>query len=64
MSGLWAGLGSLVCQGLSGPGFLGGFVCGLRKIVGFHNFSVQFVGAISHFKGIGYTINILQQNAC
>ena len=29
-----------------------------------HNFSVQFVGVISHFKGIGYTIKVLQQTAC
>ena len=42
--------------GLSGPGFCGGFV--LRKFAGSHNFSVQFVRVISHFKGIGYTINV------
>ena len=46
---------------LSGPGFCGGFVCGLRKIVSSHNFSVQFFGVVSDFKGIGYTINVLQQ---
>ena len=51
-------------RGLSEPGFCGGFVCGLRKIVGSHNFSVQFGGVISHFKGINYTINVLKQTAC
>ena len=51
-------------QGLSGPRFCGGFVCGLRKIVCSQNFSVQFVGVISHFKLIGYSINVLQQTAC
>ena len=49
-------------RGLSGPGFCGGFV--LRKFVGSHNFSVKFVEVISHSKGIGYTINVLQQTAC
>ena len=36
------GLGSLLRQGLSGPGFYGGLVCGLRRIVGSNKFSAQF----------------------
>ena len=45
--------------GLSCAGGFGG----LGSVVS-HNFSVQFVGVISHFKGIGYIINVLQQTAC
>ena len=36
----------------------------LKKIVGFNNFSVQFIKIISHYKKIGYTINVLQQTEC
>ena len=34
------------------------------KIVGFNNFSAQFIKIISHYKKIGYNINELQQTAC
>ena len=46
-------------RGLSGSGSCCGSVCGLRKIVGSHNFSMQFVGVISHFKGTGYLFVLL-----
>ena len=36
----------------------------LKKIVGFNNFSAQFIKIISHFIKIGYTINVLQQTEC
>ena len=36
----------------------------LKKIVGSNNFSAQFIKIISHYKKIGYTINVLQQTAC
>ena len=36
----------------------------LKKIVGSHNFSAQFIKISSHYKKIGYNINILQQTAC
>ena len=36
----------------------------LKKIVGFNNFSAQFIKIISHYKKIGYNINVLQQTAC
>ena len=39
-------------------------MCGLGKIVASDNFSVQFVGVVSHYKKIGYNINVLQQTAC
>ena len=34
------------------------------KINGSNNFSEQFIKIISHYKKIGYKINILQQTAC
>ena len=37
---------------------------GLKKIVGSNNFSAQFIKIISHYKKIGYNINVLQQTAC
>ena len=58
------GLKSLLRRGLSGPDFYGGLVCGLKKIVGSGGFSAQFVEIISHYKKIGYNINVLQQTAC
>ena len=36
----------------------------LQKIVGSYNFSAQFMKIISHYKKIGYNINVLQQTAC
>ena len=35
-----------------------------KKIVGSNNFSAQFIKIISHYKRIGYNINVLQQTAC
>ena len=51
-------------QGLSEPEFYGGLVYELKKIVGSNNFSAQFIKIISHYKKIGYNINVLQQTAC
>ena len=53
-------LKSLLRQGLSEPDL----VYKLKKIVGSNNFSAQFIKIISHYKKIGYNINVLQQNAC
>ena len=36
----------------------------LKKIVGSNNFLAQFIKIISHYKKIGYNINVLQQTAC
>ena len=36
----------------------------LKKIVGSNNFSAQFIKIISHYKKIGYIINVLQQTVC
>ena len=35
-----------------------------HEIVGSNNFSAQFIKIISHYKKIGYKINVLQQTAC
>ena len=58
------GLKSLLPQGLSEPDFYGDVVYKLKKIVGSNNFSAQFIKIISHYKKIGYNINVLQQTAC
>ena len=57
------GLKSLLLQGLSEPEFYGDLVYKLKAIVGSNNFSALFIKIISHYKKIGYTINILQQTA-
>ena len=58
------GLKSLLRQGLSEPDFYGDLVYKLKKIVGSNNFSAQFIKIISHFKKIGFNINVLQHTAC
>ena len=58
------GLKSCLRQGLSEPDFYGDLVYKLKKIVGSNNFSAQFIKIISHYKKIGYNINVLQQTAC
>ena len=57
------GLKSLLRQGLSEPVFYGDIVYKL-KIVSSNNFSAQSIKIISHYKKIGYNINVLQQTAC
>ena len=44
--------------------FYGDLVYKLKKIVDSNNFSAQFIKIISHYKKIGYNINVLQQTAC
>ena len=58
------GLKSPLRQGLSEPDFYGDLMYQLKKIVGSYNFSAQFIKIISHYKKIGYNINVLQQTAC
>ena len=57
------GLKSLLRQGLSEPEFYSDLVYKLKKIVGSNNFSAQFIEIVSHYKKIGYNINVLQQTA-
>ena len=56
------GLKFLLRQGLSEPDFYSDLMYKL-KIVGSNNFSSQFI-KISHYKKIGYNINVFQQTAC
>ena len=60
----WVGLESLLRHGLSEPGFYGGLVCGLGKIVGSGGFSARFIRVISHCGRVGCGIAVLQQTAC
>ena len=57
------GLKSLLHQGLWEPDFYGGLVYKLKKIVRSNKFLAQFIKIISHYKKIGYNINVLQQTA-
>ena len=58
------GLKILLRQGFSEPEFYRYLVYKLKKIVGSNNFSAQFIKLISHYKKVGYNINVLQQTAC
>ena len=58
------GLKSFLRGGLSEPELHGDLVYKLKKIVGSDNFSAQFIKIISHYKKIGYNINVLHQTAC
>ena len=58
------GLKSLLLHGLSESKFYGDLVYRLKKIVGSNNISAQFIKIMSHYKKIGYNINVLQQTAC
>ena len=52
---------NLLRQGLLEPEFYGDLVYKLKKIVGSCNFSAQFIEIISHYKKIGYNINVLEE---
>ena len=58
------GLKSFFRQGLLEPEFYGDLVFKLKRIVGPNNFSAWFIKMISHYKKIGFNINLLQQTAC
>ena len=60
----WTHVGIPRLAHLSEPDFYGDLVYKLKKIVGSNNFSAQFIKIISHYKKIGYNINVLQQTAC
>ena len=57
-------LKSLLRQGLSEPEFYRDLVYKLKKIIGTNNISAQFTKIISHYKKIGYSINLSQKAAC
>ena len=52
------GLKSVLRQGLSEPEFYGDLVYKLKKNVCSHNSSAQFIKITSHYKKIGYKINV------
>ena len=58
------GLKSFLRHGLSEPEFHGALAYRLKKIVCSDSFSAQFIKIISHYKKIGYNINVLQQTVC
>ena len=58
------GLKSLLRHGLSEPKFYGDLVYKLKRIDGSYNFSAALIKIISHYKKIGYNINVLQHTAC
>ena len=60
ISKLQVGLKSLLRPGLSEPEFYGDFMYKLKKIVGSNSFSAQFIKKISHYKKIGFNVNVLQ----
>ena len=57
-------LKTLLQQGISQPEFYGDLVYRFRKIVGKSNFSEQFRKLINRYKRIGYSLDIMWQNAC
>ena len=57
-------LKSLLRQGLSEPELYGQLMNQLKKIVGSNNFSAQLIKIISHYKKIGYNMNVLQYTTC
>ena len=57
-------LKTLLQQGISEPEFYGDLVYRFRKIVGKSNFSEQFRKLINRYKIIGYSLDIMRQNAC
>ena len=59
MSKFEIGLKFLLRQGLLKPEFYGDLVYKLKRIVGPNNFSAWPIKIISHYKKIGYNINVL-----
>ena len=60
MSQKWLPKRKAIIRRLLEPDFYGDLVFKLKKIVGSNNFSAQFIKIISHYKKIGYNINVLQ----
>ena len=67
----WVYLFDFFCSGIQFYLLLSPYICfislllyKLKKIVGSNNFVAQFIKIISHYKTIGYNINVLLQTAC
>ena len=63
MSKYYAGLKTLLLQGLSESEFYGDLVYKFRKIIGKNDFPYHFK-KIVRYKKIGYTTDVLRQTAC
>ena len=55
---------SLLRQGLLDSEFYADLVYELKKTVGSNNFSARVSKRISHYKKIGYNVNVLPHTAC
>ena len=58
------GLGALLLQGLSEPGFCGDLVCTFRKIIGKNDFPYHFKKIIVRCGGIGCDVDVVRRTAC
>ena len=58
------GLKTLLREGISEPEFYGDFVYKFKKLIGRNYFSFQFRKIITHYRRIGYNLNVVRQSAC
>ena len=58
------GLKTLLRGGLSTPEFYGDLVYKFKKLIGRNDFSFQFRKIITHYRRIGYNLNVMRQSAC
>ena len=58
------GLKTLLHEGLSEPEFYGDLVYKFKKLIGRNDFSFQFRKIITHYRRIGYNLNVMRQSAC
>ena len=57
------GLKTLFGEGLSEPEFYGDLAY-KKKLIGRNDFSFQFRKIITHYRRIGYNLNVMRQSAC
>ena len=58
------GLKTLLSEGLSEPEFYGDLVYKFKKLIGINDFSFQFRKIITHYRRVGYNLNVMRQSAC
>ena len=58
------GLKTLLIEGLSEPEFYGDLVYKCKKLIGINDFSFQFRKITTHYRRIGYNLNVMRQSAC
>ena len=51
-------------QGICNPEFYGDLVYKFKEIIGNPNFSNLFKRKVNHFKGAGYSLDIMRRAAC